>query len=164
MRPTIHRSLIGFAATILILVNACAASRHGDRGRMTSAELERAGEHDTVFLRRVRMFEQIAATIPRDSLVRLYVGALAATPDSGIVYHRALACQMQRMVRAYGFVAASQVVKQVEDSLLPPPDGARRWREVTSRWPSSLGPGYRCDTSDLPVAPDSLDVQPSRSH
>ena len=165
MQPTTHRRLIGPAATVLLLVSACGTLHSNDRDRaITSAELERVGERDTVYLRRVRRFERIAATIPRDTLVQLYVGALAATPDRAWIYQHALACQTQRMVRAYGFVAASMAVRQVEDSLFPPPKGKRRWADATSRWPSSLGPGYHCDTSDLPLAPDSLDVQPSRTH
>lgn len=153
---TIHR----FAILLVATTASCVSSRHSDRPGMSSRERERAGETDTVYIRRVRMFEQIAASIPKDSLVRLYTGAVSAPPDSGSAYQNGIACQMQRMIKAYGSVAAEKVVVQVEDSLFPPPSGRRRWAEITSRWPSSLGPNFRCDLSDLSRAPDSLDIRP----
>ena len=146
--------------SLLIAIVACVSSRPTDRGRVTGAELERISERDTVYARRVRMFEQIAASIPKDSLVRLYTGAMTATPERGGLYQDAIACQMERMIRAYGAVAAAQAVRQVEDSLFPPPDGRRRWAAITSRWPSSLGDNYHCDVRDLSPAPDSLNVRP----
>jgi hypothetical protein len=93
---------------------ACAASRRLSPGLVTSAVLVRAGGRATVFVRRVGVFEQIAATIPKDTLVRLRLAALAALRDLGSMYLYALVCQAQRMVRAYGFVAGSKAVEQAK--------------------------------------------------
>ena len=164
MYPTCRSSVQRLVVPVLVVAAACVSSRHTDPARMSSAELARAGERDTVYVRRVRMFEQIAASIPKDSLVRLYVGALTAPPERGSLYQDGIQCQMERMIKAYGAVAAAQVVIQVEDSLFPPPGGRRRWAEVTSRWPSSLSANYRCDVSDLTPAPDSLNVRPRPDH
>jgi hypothetical protein len=130
---------------------------------MTSAELVAAGERDTAYVRRLRMFEEIAAHIPTDSLARLYVAALDAPAERGGIYQSAIACQYFRMLWQYGRIAPSKAIRRMQDSLFPTPAAIARWNEAQRRWPTSLGPGFPCDASDLPHAPDSLEVPPLKS-
>lgn len=160
MRNSSRRCGPVLLAFTVAAASACLPSQQRDRDFMTSAELERVGERDTVFIRRVRMFEQIAARIPTDSLARLYTGALTVSADSAWVFQHAIVCQMERMVREYGAVASFKAIKSVEDSIFPPPDGRKRWADATARFPGSLGPGFKCDLTGVPFAPDSLNLRP----
>ena len=129
---------------------------------VTSAELVQAGDRDTVFVRRVRMFEEIAATISTDSLARLYVAAMDAPVERGPVYQQAIQCQFGRMVRQYGFIAPKKAIKRMEDSLFAVPGSRKRWLQAQDRWPM-FGSGAECDMSDLTRAPDSLNNRPLKT-
>ena len=126
---------------------------------MTSAELVRAGDPDTVFIRRVRMFEQIAATISTDSLARLIVAAMDAPIERGPTYQQAIQCQYGRMLRGYGAIASELAINRMEDSLFAVPGSRKRWRQAQDRWPM-FGRTAECDMSDVTQAPDSLNNGP----
>ena len=132
---------------------------------MTSAELVQAGDPDTVFVRRVRMFEEIAATISTDSLARLYVAAMDDSLEQGAVYQQAVACQFRRMLRQYGAVATKLAIDRMEDSVLTAPELRRRWVHTQERWPMfGTVPGDdKCDLRGVPRRPDSLNNQPLKT-
>lgn len=133
-----------------------------DRRHMTSAELERAGDHDTVYVRRLGMFEQLATHVPTDSLAHLYIAALDAPSSRGREYLYAISCQLQRLAWQYG-VAADKAIEHMSDSLFAAPEIRARWIQAQDRWPDSMDADYRCDLSDLTRAPDSLRYYPRRT-
>jgi hypothetical protein len=156
----------GIALLLLALATsttACSSARR-DPHSMTSAELLAAGERDTAFVRRVRMFEEIAAHIPTDSLARLYIAALNAPPaERGGPYPYAIACQYFRNGVQYGSIAPRKAIRRMEDSLFATSEARERWRDAQRRWPISLGAGFPCDASDLRRAPDSLNIGPRKT-
>ena len=156
-----YRATLLLVASLASFITSCHSGRRDPRS-MTSTELVAAGERDTVFVRRVRMFEEIAAHIPTDSLARLYVGALDAPPALGPTYAYAIACQYYRMTRQYGAVAPDKAIRRMEDSLFTTPASRERWRAAQRRWPNSLGPNFPCDASDLRQAPESLNAAPRK--
>jgi hypothetical protein len=164
-----HRALARHAAALLAIAalavspTACRSGGRRNPLSMTSAELVAAGERDTAFVRRVRMIEEIAARIPTDSLARLYVAALDAPAERAAIYQNAIHCQYYRMLWQYGRVASPRAIRRMQDSLFATPAALARWDEAQGRWPTSPVPGYSCDASDLPRAPDSLQVPPLKS-
>ena len=136
-----------------------AVSRNPDR--VPSAELIAAGERDTVYIRRVRMFEEIAATINTDSLARIMTAAMDAPTSKEPIYVEAMACQEYRMLWRYGAIATKRALNRMEDSLFSAPGSRERWVETQNRFPmvSGLDPA-KCDVSNPPHAADSLDNQP----
>jgi hypothetical protein len=138
-------------------------SVHEGRNHHARASARRTWQARPRGLRRVRVFEEIAARIPTDSLVRLYVAALDAPAERGAIYQSAIACQYFRMLWRYGRVASPIAIRRMQDSLFPTPAALARWNHAQRRWPTSLGPGFPCDASDLPQAPDSLEVPPLKS-
>ena len=173
MSPTIKLWPAGLSALALCLT-ACpspapsrvpetaAVSRNPDR--VTSAELVAAGERDTVYVRRIRMFEQIAATIHTDSLARIMSAAMDAPTSKESIYVEAMMCQQYRMLWQYGAIATIRAMNRMEDSLFSAPGSRERWVETEKRFPmfGGLDPA-NCDVSNLPHAPDSLDNQPYRT-
>jgi hypothetical protein len=149
-------------AALAFSPTACRIGGRRDPLSMTSAELVAAGERDTAFVRRVRVFDEIAARIPTDSLARLYVAALDAPAERGAIYQNAIRCQYYRMLWHYGRVATPRAIRHMQDSLFTTPAALARWDEAQGRWPTSPV-GYACDASDLPRAPDSLEVPPLKS-
>jgi hypothetical protein len=156
-----HVMVLLMMATLAASVVSCHSGRR-DPHSMTSAELVAAGERDTAFVRRVRMFEEIAAHIPTDSLARLYVAAIDAPTALGPAYAYAIACQYFRMTWQYGSIAPDKAIRRMEDSLFTTPAVRERWSAAQRRWPTSLGQGFPCDASDLRRAPDSLDFAPRK--
>jgi hypothetical protein len=156
-----HVMVLLMMVTLAASVPSCHSGRRDPRS-MTSTELVAAGERDTVFVRRVRMFEEIAAHIPTDSLARLYVGALDAPPAMGRTYSTAIACQIYRLGWQYGSIASGKAMRRVEDSLFTTPAARERWSDAQRRWPTS-GPLFPpCDVSDLPRGADSLEIGPRK--
>lgn len=139
-----------------------ARTRPHDRRHMTSVELERAGDHDTVYVRQLRMFEQLATHVPTDSLAHLYIAALDAPASRGREYLYAITCQLQKLDWQYG-VAADKAIERMSDSLFATPEIRRRWIQAQARWPDSMDADYRCDLSKVPQAPDSLTYYPRRT-
>lgn len=133
--------------------------------RVTSAELVAAGERDTVYVRRVRMFEEIAATIRTDSLARIFTAAMNAPAEKGAMYQTAIACQFMLMIYQYGGVASKWAITRMEDSLFAAPGSRERWIAAQKRWPAVVtGPRYEtCDPRGLPHAPDSLEYYPQKT-
>lgn len=129
--------------------------------RVTSAELIGAGERDTVYIRRVRMFEQLAATINTDSLARIMTGAMTAPTSREPIYVEAMMCQQFRTIWQYGAIASKRALNRMEDSLFSVPGSRDRWVETQKRFPTfgGLDPA-KCDVSALPHAADSLNNQP----
>jgi hypothetical protein len=129
--------------------------------RTTSADLVAAGERDTVYIRRVRMFEQIAATIQTDTLARIMTGAMDAPAEKQAPYVQALMCQYQLMIWQYGAIAPKLAIQRTEDSLFVVPGTRERWIEAQRRFPTiaSFKPA-ECSVSGLPHAPDSLNYKP----
>jgi hypothetical protein len=154
------RALLMMAA-LASSATACHSGRSDPRS-MTSTELVAAGERDTAFVRRVRMFEVISAHIPTDSLARLYIGALDAPAALGPTCAYAIACQYYRMTRQFGAVAPDKAIRRMEDSLFTTPESRERWRAAQRRWPNSLGPNFPCEASDLRQAPESLNAAPRK--
>ena len=132
---------------------------------MTSAELVAAGERDTVYVRRVRMFEEIAATIRTDSLARIMTAAMDAPAEEGAKYQAALSCQYKLMMHQYGAVASKLAIIRTEDSLFAVPGSRKRWVAAQDRWPMfGTVPGDdTCDTRGLPRAADSLEYYPVKT-
>lgn len=132
--------------------------------RVTSAELIAAGERDTVYIRRVRMFEQLAATISTDSLARIMTAAMDAPTSKEPVYVEAMLCQQYRMLWQYGAIATKRALNRMEDSLFSAPGARARWVETQNRFPmfGGLDPA-KCEVSHLPHAADSLNNQPYSS-
>jgi hypothetical protein len=114
---------------------SCRSGRR-DPDSMASARLISAGERDTAYVRQVRMFEEVAAHIPTDSLARLYVGALDAPAERGGAYQFAIACQYYRMVTQYGPIASPKAIRRMEDSLFTTPAARERWTAAISLRPS----------------------------
>jgi hypothetical protein len=140
-------------AALATSATACRSGRRDPRS-MTSAELVAAGERDTAFVRRVRMFEDIAAHIPTDSLARLYVATIDGPSERGttyVTYGDAIACQIMRMIWQFGSVASAKAIRRMEDSLFTTSAARERWSDAQRRLPNS-GPSTPCNTSDLPRA------------
>ena len=159
------------ALALAACLTACAAPRAPqgtDRppnpDRVTSTDLAAAGERDTVYLRRVGMFEQIAATIQTDTLARIMVGAMAAPAEQEAPYVQALMCQYHRMIWQYGAIAPKLAIRRTEDSLFVVPGTRERWNEAQRRVPpvASFDP-KQCSVTGLPHAPDSLNYRPHRT-
>ena len=131
--------------------------------RVTSAELIAAGERDTVYIRRVRMFEQLASTISTDSLARIMTAAMDAPTSREPIYIEAMMCQQYRMLWQYGAIATKRALNRMEDSLFSAPGSRDRWVETQKRFLmfGSLDPA-KCDVSGLPHAADSLAAASSR--
>jgi hypothetical protein len=127
---------------------------------LSSEELVRAGEPDTIYIRRVRAFEQLVRQVRTDSLAKLYVGSLDAAPEKGRVYLQAVSCQYSILLRRYGDAPTARALQLMTDSLFATPAARRRWLAAQDRWPTSRGDDYRCDLSGIPVAPDSLSWRP----
>jgi hypothetical protein len=159
-RFAMRRAAFLAVAALAVPSTACRSARRDpdpDPDHMTSAELVAAGERDTVFVRRVRMFEEIAARIPTDSLARLYVAAIDAPADRARVFQSAFGCQYFRMIWQYGSIASTKAIRRVEDSLFATPAAREPWRAAQRRWPLASGP-VNCDASDLRRSPDSLEM------
>lgn len=135
-----------------------------NRDRATSADLVAAGERDTVYVRRVRMFEEIAGTIQTDTLARIMMGAMAAPAEQQARYVPALMCQYHQMIWQYGIVAPKLAIRRTEDSLFAVAGTRERWVEAQKRFPAiaRFNPA-ECSVNDLPHAPDSLNYTPNRS-
>jgi hypothetical protein len=164
-RFAMRRAAFLAVAALAVSATACRSARRDpepDPDHMTSAELVASGERDTVFVRRVRMFEQIATRIPTDSLARLYVAALDAPADHAAVYQSAIGCQYFRMNWQYGSVASTKAIRRVADSLFTTPAARERWSAAQRRWPLASGP-VNCDASDLRRSPDSLNRVPRKT-
>jgi hypothetical protein len=166
---TRHRHAMRFRSPLLamtvigLFVSACHSGRRDPRS-MTSTELVAAGERDTVFVRRVRMFEEIAARIPTDSLARLYVATIDGPAERStiyVTYGNAIACQVMRMIWQFGSVASAKAIRRMEDSLFTTPAARERWSDAQLRLPD-FGSSSQCNTSDRIRGPDSLDVAPRR--
>lgn len=129
--------------------------------RVTSGELVAAGVRDTVYIRRVRMFEQLASTISTDSLARIMTAAMDAPTAREPIYVEAMLCQQYRMLWQYGAIATKRALNRMEDSLFSAPGSRKRWVETQNRFPmfGGLDPA-KCDVSSLPQAADSLNNQP----
>ena len=156
------------AVSLATCLTACAAPRaprayvpSASSPTVTSADVVEAGERDTVYVRRVRMFEQIAATIQTDTLARIMLGAMAAPAHQEEPYVQALMCQYHRMIWQYGAVAPKLAIRRTEDSLFVVPGTRERWIEAQRRFPevASFDPA-RCSVSGIPHAPDSLNYSP----
>lgn len=166
-RPSLVRLAGGLALAAALGCPSPRVDRPGtpptkSRSDMTSAELVAAGETDTVFVRRVRMFEQIAETISTDSLARLYTAAMGAPAERGSVYQQAIQCQFGRMIKGYGAIATKLAINRMEDSLLVTPERRKQWSETQRRWPK-FSEAATCDMSDVARAPDSLNNQPRKA-
>lgn len=159
------------ALSLALCLTACRAPRSpqaavppANPDHVTSADLVAAGERDTVYLRRVRMFEQIAATIQTDTLARIMVGAMEAPAEREAPYVQALMCQYHRMIWQYGAIAPKLAIRRTEDSLFVVPGTRERWIEAQRRFPmfGTFDPA-QCSVSGLPHAPDSLNYKPYRT-
>jgi len=168
MLLTSRRSRQQLALPLALCLTACGGPRArqvavppANPDSVTSADLVAAGEPDTVYLRRVRMFDQIAATIQTDTLARIMTGAMEAPAGQEAPYVQALMCQYHRMIWQYGAVAPKLAISRTEDSLFAAPGTRERWIEAQRRFPSvaSFSPA-QCSVSGLPHAPDSLNYKP----
>jgi hypothetical protein len=110
---------------------------------------------DAAHARRERMFEELAARVPTDSLARLYSIALDAPAAEGRVLLDAVSCQSLRLEWAYGNVAARKAVQRMSDSLFATPELRARWQEARDRWPATSGIHFDCVRGLTPAA-DSL--------
>jgi hypothetical protein len=127
---------------------------------LSSEELVAAGDPDTIYIRRMRAFEQLVRQVNTDSLAKLYVGSLDATTAQAPMYQQAVSCQYSILILRYGDAAPRRAIQLMTDSLFPTPAARRRWSTAWERWPSALGSEYPCDKSGIRVAPDSLSWQP----
>jgi hypothetical protein len=130
---------------------------------LSADSLERAGDRDTAYIRRMRTYEQLVRSVPTDSLAKLYLASIDAPVEEGQRYHHAVACQINIMVRRYGGAAPGRAIRLLEDSLFPTVEAKRRFNAARERWPTSLGREYRCDVGDVPLAPDSLGWWPYKT-
>ena len=130
---------------------------------LSADSLERAGERDTAYIRRMRTYEQLVRSVPTDSLAKLYLASIDAPAEDGRRYQHAITCEVSRLVRRYGGAAPGRAVRVLEDSLFPTEEAMRRFNAARARWPSSLGREYRCNMSDIPLAPDSLGWRPYKT-
>lgn len=160
--PGLAATLMGCPAPHASAIRGSAQS--GDPDRVTSAELIAAGVRDTVYIRRVRMFEELAATIPTDSLARVMTAAMNAPVEQAPNFEQAVLCQQFRMLWQYGAIATKRALLRMDDSLFAVPGRRQRWVEVKDHFPVISGlDDARCDVSNLPHAADSLNNQPYSS-
>ena len=120
------------------------------------------GDPDTVYIRRMRTFEALVRSVNTDSLAKLYVGSLDATPEKGVVYQHAIQCQFEELIHRYGRAAPQRAILLLEDSLFTTPADRTRWAAAQDRWPSSLGRDYRCVSPPGSMLPDSLNWHPTK--
>jgi hypothetical protein len=159
------------ALALVVCLTACptprapeVATQRKNPDLVTSAELVAAGERDTVYVRRIRMFEEIAATIRTDSLARIMTGIMDAPAEQEPAYLQALMCEYHRMSWQYGAIAPERAINRTEDSLFAIAGVRKRWLEAQKRFPmfGTFDP-QKCDVSGLPHAPDSLNNQPYKT-
>lgn len=151
-------------ASALAAISACTADlppAHQPYRRPipVSVRLEREGVRDTVRLRRWRTIDSLVASESGDSLVKLYMESIDASPSEGRTYMNATRCEIDRIMTRVGGVAGLIVVHRVADSLFADPAIKSALVAATQSWPNN-DDLYECSTTDLRTAPESLSWLP----
>lgn len=126
----------------------------------TSGELARAGEGDTVYLRRLRTIEAVASSIDTDSLRKLYVRSLDASREEMVDVAYQISCEYVRGFLQYGQPAYNRAMRRLVDSLLTDPAVRKRWFKSKERWPQVSQSASTCNINGVVSAPDSLKWEP----
>lgn len=163
---TLFRRSHALGALLLsVSLSACLTSTATGAARwpyLSSAELERMSDPDTVYIRHMRTFEKLVRSVNTDSLAKLYLGSLDAPSEDGVKYKHAILCQFEELFHRYGRAAPRRAILLLEDSLFTTPAERARWAAAQDRWPIVLGDDYRCAWPPGSMLPDSLNWYPTR--
>ena len=151
-RFPLHLFSIPSALTALVLAVSC-------DGRWTKDPY--AG--DTTYQRRLAYLQQRSHAVPTDSLMRMTLRLVNASPSEAAHLARELGCESTRNAVRYGVIPAAAAGDRAYDSLrrAHPEEFARAIEKFNSVPPLETSRSMEdCHVPEIPPAPESLNVQP----